>query len=155
MDELNLEIDLGEINRYDFFARLEKVCGISARTIRNEIDGQLSVDRKLVVLIEKLKTKYKIGLLSNAGKEEIDVIYRDKIDGLFDSITISYEVKAVKPNVDIFLVCLKRLGVQPQEALFIDDSTTNVNAARKVNMQALHYPEFGKVPEELSELAKL
>jgi HAD superfamily hydrolase (TIGR01509 family) len=154
MDELNLKIDLGEISRDKFFAGLEKVTGISAKAIQSEIDSQLRVDHKVIDLIKKLKRKYKIGLLSNAGKEEINIIYRDKIDSLFDSTAISYEVKSVKPSADIFLVCLKRLGVEPQEALFIDDSMTNVDAARKLNMQALHYPKFGAMPEELGKLAK-
>lgn len=154
MDDLNLKIDLGEVSRDEFFAGLEKVTSISAEAIKDEMDSQLQVDQELIDLIKKLKTKYKIGLLSNAGKEEIDIIYRDKIDHLFDSSTVSYEVKSVKPNAEIFLTCLNRLEVEAQEALFIDDSMTNIKAAQALGFQTLYYPKFGNIPEGLVELAK-
>jgi len=106
LDGLNLEIDMGEISRKEFFAGLKKVTGIPAKVIQHELDSQLILDQKLASLIKKLKTRYKIGLFSNAGEEEIEIIYRDKIDGLFDAMTVSYELKSVKPNPQIFITCL-------------------------------------------------
>ena len=149
LDKLNLQIDLGEITRSDFFHGLQEITGINTAKIKNEFDQELSVDHKLVEFIQKLKFAYKIGLLSNAGKEEIEIIYRDKIDGLFDAIAISYEVKSVKPGSEIFLICAKRLNVEPQECLFIDDSATNIGAAKKLGMKTVLYPNFGKIPSEL------
>lgn len=152
LDALNLQIDLGKINRQQFFAGIEAVTKIPRAQIQAEIEQNAAVDQKLVELIRSLKKTYKIGLLSNAGKEEIDCIYQDKINGLFDSITVSYEVGCVKPSPEIFLICMKQLGVAPEECLFVDDSTTNIAAAAKLNIGTLHYPTFGTIPSKLIEL---
>ncbi len=152
LDDLNLKIDLGKINRAQFFAGLEASSGIPASEIQEEIDSQLIVDNKLITLIKRLKHKYKIGLLSNAGEEEIAIIYRDKIDFLFDVQAVSYEVGSVKPDAALFITCTDRLGLAPEECLFVDDSRSNIDAARKLNLDVLHYPVFGQIPSELSNL---
>lgn len=155
IDELNLKIDLGEINRRQFFEGIEAATGIPASQVQNEFDVQRTPDQGLVTLIRKLKSNYKIGLLSNAAQEEIDCVFRDKIDTLFDAMAISFEVGVVKPNAKIFLVCAQRLAVKPEECLFIDDSLINIKAAQKLKMKTLYYPSYGIIPEELRNLTKV
>lgn len=149
LDKLNFQIDLGEITRADFFNGLQEVTGMDAGKIKSEFDQEFSVDSKLIEFIQKLKLTYKIGLLSNAGKEEIEIIYRDKIDGLFDATAISHEVKSVKPDSKIFLTCASRLSLEPEQCIFVDDSLKNLEAAKKLGMQTIYYPEFGKIPSKL------
>lgn len=149
LDKLNLQIDLGEITRTQFFEGLQKITGIYANKIRAEFDEELTADQRLVEFIKKLRPTYKTGLLSNAGEEEIAIIYRDKLDSLFDAIAISYELNSVKPDPEIFLACTRRLGIDPRECVFVDDSITNIEAAQKLSMQTVLYPQFGIVPQEL------
>ncbi len=153
VDDLNAKLDLGKISRAEFFTSLAAVAGITAESIQSEIDPLLEPDLALVGLIKELKPSYKIGLLSNAGQEEIEVVYRDGIGSLFDITAISYEVGDVKPNPGIFVTCAQRLEIQPPDCLFVDDSMANIEAAQGVGMQALHYPNFGVIPSALSELA--
>lgn len=154
LDDLNRKIDLGQLTRQEFFLGLEDASGMPAKEIQKEIDDQLVLDQKLVDLISRLKQQYKIGLLSNAGQEEIEILYRDQIEELFDAIVVSYEVKSLKPDAQIFTVCLDRLDVAPEKALLVDDSTTNLIAAKKLGIQTLHYPQFGTIPHELKDLAR-
>ena len=150
--ELDRQIDLAEIDRATFFAELEKLCDVPAADLQAEIDTELVADKKLIKLIQKLKPRYKIGLLSNAGKEEIAVVYRDKIDGLFDAITVSYETQTIKPEPEIFLTACQRLGVEPSACLFVDDNPKNIAAAQKLNMHTMLYATFGSPPAELCQL---
>lgn len=153
MDELNLQIDLGKINRTEFFKGLEKVTQMPSLEIKAEFDAEQRIpDQELIKLIKKLKTKYKIALLTNAGEEEINIIYRDKIANLFDVKTISYQVGSVKPNEKIYLNCLNELGVEPSEAYFIDDSTANLKVAKKLGIHTILYAEFGIIPLPLQKL---
>lgn len=156
LDKLNLQIDLGEINRAQFFKELEKATNIPAATIQQEFDDeQHSPDTALVELIKKLKQKYRIALLSNAGEEEIGIIYRDGIADLFDVKTVSYKVGFVKPANEIYLSCLKELSVKPEEAIFVDDSAVNIEAAKKLGIQTLIYPDFGNIPLPLQQLLEI
>jgi len=152
LDRLSMQIDLGQITRSDFFAELEKETGISGQKIQAEIDKELVVDQQLIAFIKKLKAKYKIGLLSNAGQEEISIVYRDGIDVLFDSITVSYEVGFAKPNPEIYRISSQRTGVSPAECVFVDDTKINIEAAHNFGMQAILYDHFGTLPKKLKTL---
>lgn len=151
-DALNTQIDLGEIMEADLFAGFAKETGIPADVIQAEVEAHNQVDRGLVELIKKLKTVYKIGLISNAGEEEITILARDNVDVLLDAQVISYEIGHAKPAPEIYLACIQKLAVKLEQCLFIDDNMVNIEAARKLNMQVLYYPEFGNPPELLLNL---
>ncbi|MCL4418764.1 HAD-IA family hydrolase [Patescibacteria group bacterium] len=150
LDKLNLQIDLGQITRAEFFAELEKEIGIPAFKIKAEIDNDLVLDQKLARFIKELKTKYKTAILSNAGQEEITIIYRDKIDTLFDAITVSYETGIVKPSKEIYFICARRLGVKPIECLLIDDNLANINTAQEIGMKTMYYSNFDTFSHEFN-----
>lgn len=142
MDDLNLQIDLGKITRHEFFKGLEAVTGIPANDIRAEIISEDEPDMRLADFIRELKQDYTIGLLSNAGSEEIECVYQDNLDALFDAITVSYEVGHVKPGPKIFHECMKRLGATAGECLLIDDSNKNTQAAENLGMKTILYKNF-------------
>jgi HAD superfamily hydrolase (TIGR01509 family) len=152
LSRLNKQIDLGIITRNEFFAGLSRATGLPADKLKAEIDRQLVADDNLVGLIKKIKQQFKTGVISDAGKEEIEIIYIDGLDRIFDVIVASYQVGVTKPAPEIYLECSKKLGVEPSECLFVDDSRTNLDGAQEVGMQTLHYPIFGKIPEELEKI---
>ncbi|HSX40489.1 MAG TPA: HAD family phosphatase [Candidatus Saccharimonadales bacterium] len=151
MDRLNDDIDLGKISRAEFFEGLEQKTGMPARKIQEEIDEELVLDRNVTGLIRKLKSSYKIGFLSNAGEEEIELIYRDEIDSLFDAICVSYKTGVLKPEARAFEICAQNLGVKPTECLFVDDSTKNIEGAKKLGMKTILYTSFDEFSEKLKE----
>ena len=60
-------------------------------------------------------------------------------DDLFDVSCYSYELGVAKPDPAFFHRAADRIGVEPGKILFIDDSTTNVEAARSAGMSATHW----------------
>jgi epoxide hydrolase-like predicted phosphatase len=109
------------------------------------------VNWELLDVIRKLHPRYKVGLLSNAWDDLRQTMHaRWNIDGLFDEMIISAEVKLVKPDPRIFHLALERLGVQPAEAIFIDDIKENVEAARREGLFAIQYIETKKTLDELN-----
>jgi len=57
----------------------------------------------------------------------------------FDYVCFSAEVHLAKPEAAIFQTCLDVVRSKPPECLFIDDRVENVEAARALGMQALHF----------------
>jgi 2-haloacid dehalogenase len=57
----------------------------------------------------------------------------------FDVFATSAEVGVMKPDAHIYNVVLERLGIAPAEAIFVDDFIQNVEAARRLGMQAVHF----------------
>lgn len=58
---------------------------------------------------------------------------------LFDGITVSGEVKLIKPDPAIFLLSLENFDLRAEDCVFIDDSFINCNAARKLGMTAVEF----------------
>lgn len=98
------------------------------------------VNWELLETIRGLRPEYKVGMLSNAWDDLRSTLHtRWNIDGLFDELIISAEVRMVKPDPRIFHLAVDRLGVIPPEAIFIDDIEENVIAAGKEGLVAIHH----------------
>lgn len=90
-------------------------------------------------LLEKLKGKYHLSILSNTNAWHVAYL-REKTD-LFtrmDALFFSNEMGCLKPEPDIFRKTLESLRVHPQEVLFLDDTEENVIAAQGEGWNALH-----------------
>jgi putative hydrolase of the HAD superfamily len=74
-------------------------------------------------------------LLSNSWG--LEYYPRQLLDELFDQVVISGEVGIRKPDPDVFVLAARRLGLEPQECVFVDDTEGNVEAARSVGMTGL------------------
>jgi putative hydrolase of the HAD superfamily len=82
----------------------------------------------------------RLGMLSNGVREIVARIRSDRdLSALFDAVVISYEVQLAKPEPEIYRVTLDRLGVPPGAALFVDDRLENIDAARELGFQTLHF----------------
>jgi putative hydrolase of the HAD superfamily len=90
------------------------------------------------------------GILSNMARDTWELL-GSRFDGLA-SLTLSFEVGAVKPERAIYLRCLEALGVEPAEALFVDDRRENVEAAQAVGMEALVFEDEDALAAELERL---
>ncbi len=91
---------------------------------------------------------YKVGLLSNIMPGFIqDMIGSGLLPNVpYDSIIDSSEVKAIKPEPQIYQIAQEKAAVLPEEILFIDDSRTNIMAASQLGWKVLWFDDFR--PEE-------
>jgi putative hydrolase of the HAD superfamily len=110
------------------------------------------VDDEMVHLVRRLREQgLAVGLLSNAppGRTSAGAAARWGMDDLYDVQVFSYEVGALKPDPRTYKTVLAALDVAAHEALFIDDAPANIEGARAVGMDAIH---FGGVDALLREL---
>ncbi len=112
------------------------------------------LDEDLYAFSMALRPRIKIGLLSNAFPEARASLARrfPHFYNMFDVTIFSAEVGMAKPDPRIYQLELDRLGVEPQEAVFVDDFIENVEAARAVGMAAIHFANSHQVEEELRGL---
>ena len=95
-------------------------------------------------LVEELKEKgYGIYLLSNASYRQHDYWPRIAASKFFDGTLISADVHAVKPQPEIYNLCLEKFGLKAEESFFIDDVGANVEGAVNCGLQGAVF--FGDV----------
>ena len=88
-------------------------------------------------------------LLSNSWGAEYD---RAGWDELFDAVVISGEVGLRKPDREIFLLTARRLGLRPEQCVFVDDFPVNVRGAARAGMVGVHHTSLETSVEELEAL---
>jgi len=107
---------------------------------------------KVRELAKSLRGRYKTGLLSNTEKVGVKMIKKDGLEEDFDETVYSCEVGLVKPDERIYELMLKKLGVKPEEAVFIDDKEINIDGARKVGMKGIVFLNYQQLVQELKQL---
>jgi putative hydrolase of the HAD superfamily len=70
----------------------------------------------------------------------------------FDHQILSCELRLIKPDAAIFRETIQRLGVRPQETLFVDDREANVEAARAAGMRAVRFQSTDRLRAALQEI---
>ena len=113
------------------------------------------LDTRLLAYVDRLRgAGYHLGLLSNAGDNARWIFGPERFNVLphFDSVTISAEEGVMKPHPRIFEIALARAGVQPGEAVFVDDFLANVEGARQVGMLGIHFLCGDQALRELASL---
>ena len=115
------------------------------------LDDRLDVD--LLQFLRDLRPRYKTAILSNAWPGARESFVTDfGLHEVVDTMIISAEEGVAKPNARIYHIALDRLGVRPQEAVFVDDMQVNVEGAQAVGMQAIHFQNSDQVLADLKRV---
>jgi putative hydrolase of the HAD superfamily len=91
-------------------------------------------------------------LVSNCSHNTRGVVKRLGLDTAFDTVILSFEVGAQKPEPEIYRIALERLGLQdPSRAVFVDDQTGYCDGAAAIGMDTRlivrgHEPMEGFAP---------
>jgi epoxide hydrolase-like predicted phosphatase len=155
--ESGRQAQLGQLTAASHWRQLANHFGLDEAGIielRRDFFAGDRLDGTLVAYIKRLRqADYRTGLLSNAPDEARSLLTEDyPIIEYFDGVVISAEVGVMKPNSKIYHLAAESVGVEPAEALFIDDVSENVAGARSVGMQALHFTDSKVVQRQLVEL---
>jgi len=140
-----------EFSYDNFLHQVADLAGVSYEETRDEIDNNVPEDRVFEYIREKLKDKYKIGMLSNAGDDWLDeIITRDQI-ALFDAIALSFRINAIKPNPEAYQYICNELDVEPEECVFVDDQAGYCKGAREYGMNVIQYLNFKQFKTDIDK----
>ena len=151
------------INEYDkgksftwLCQEVSKINGIPADELESVYNNQpvLKLNLELIDFIKnELKNKYKLSLLSNIGSEPGQLVNINNL-AFFDDKLLSFEVGLIKPDPAIYLLAAKRLGVAPEECVFVDDVIANVKAAESIGMKGIIFKNYTDFEASLDEVIK-
>ncbi len=146
-------VDCGHMKEQIFWKEILNAVGIEAteedletQSYFEEIPGSMS-------LAQSLKNNgYKISILSNDSHTiSQERRHRYGFDDLFDDIVISCHHGVAKPDSSLYRIALERLKVLPENCIFLDDRPENIEAARQLGINAIH---FHNTPQAVCELEK-
>lgn len=135
--------EIGAVTEEQVYAAIIERMGVG-RAEADELMNQMwawylgEANTELIEYLRALRPRYRTGLLSNSfvgarEREQEAYGYAE----LVDDIVYSHEVGMSKPDPAIYELACVRLGVRPDETVFVDDVPANVEAAREAGMAAI------------------
>lgn len=143
--EFFLQFEKGEIGTIEFRDEIRKLS--NKKLSDAEIDAAwcsflCDIPAERLDLLEKLRTKYRLLLLSNSNPLHVDVSAAKALEGTgktirdyFDKCYFSYEMGLAKPDPKIFEALLSDAGLEASECLFLDDGPKNIEVAKSLGIQ--------------------
>ncbi|MBX9138456.1 MULTISPECIES: HAD family phosphatase [unclassified Clostridium] len=146
----------------------ENVKKVFLNTFGDELpidDMYIEKDENLTIAIEKgvpLKSgvheilkylkdnDFKIALATSAVSERaFKQLRQGNIEKFFNVVVCRDEVRETKPNPEIFLKAAKKLMVEPNECIVIEDSSAGIEAAFNAGMIPIHVVDLKDADENI------
>jgi len=147
------ELETGAVEPAEFERRFAAHLGIPGRAdgLIDRMFGALEPDDRMIAAVRAAREAgVPTGLISNSWG---GAIYDDEMIGeLFDTVVISGDVGLHKPQPEIFRLACERLGIEPRDAVFVDDLRENCAGAEAVGMAAILHRDTSETLERLHEL---
>lgn len=123
--------------------------------IYQEMDKMLVQFDYAVSWIQELKERgYRIYILSNWSKPAYDACKDTALSflPLVDGVVFSYKELVIKPDKEIYDIICSRYDINPEEAVFLDDTEKNIVAAREFGLHGIVFKSYEQGRKELEEL---
>ena len=147
--------ETGSISSGQFFNEISKRCNLlmSKSEFIKAYSNIFTPIKTSFELIRKLKARYKLALLSNTSEWDFEYGIRPvEVFHLFDAVSLSFEVKALKPDKKIFYDSLTKLNIEPEECIYVDDIKEYVWVAQGIGIHPIHYTSHADLCDSLRKL---
>jgi epoxide hydrolase-like predicted phosphatase len=148
------DLELGKTEEADFERRFAALLGLPPERAEGLIErlfGGMRADRAMEMAVVMAKRQgIRTGLVSNswgAGRYELD-----RFPELFDAWVISGEEGMRKPDPAIYALGAERIGLTPEDCVFVDDLKGNLKPARAMGMATVHHVTAEQTIPQLEEL---
>jgi len=135
--DIDKAVNAGFISYDDFISEIAHMSGLSESDVRQRLKGSSPNTQLFEYIRDELRPTYKIGMLSNMAANWLGDMFEPWQVALFDEAVLSYEIGAAKPDAIMYQTIANRLGIMPEEGLFVDDSERYTTAAQDIGMRAI------------------
>jgi epoxide hydrolase-like predicted phosphatase len=137
---------------FDFFG----VLVVRQREFSNMLEifeNRWILNEKLLNFIrEERQNGSKIAVLSNVAQYSFNQFFSEEEQAeLFDEVVLSGNEGVSKPDARIFEIACERLGENPENCVFVDDSPENVIVAKNLGMRGIVYADFEEFEKEMEK----
>jgi putative hydrolase of the HAD superfamily len=150
--------DVGAVTLEEVERETARLLGLDAGALREFMDdvweeyvGRLNVE--LARYFAALRPRYRTGIVSNSfvgAREREQRLYG--FEDMCDVVVYSHEEGMKKPDPRIYEIVCRRLGVSPRETVFLDDTPSCVEGARRAGMHAIQFVSNAPAIAELEAL---
>lgn len=146
---LQKKADLGQISWDDYTLAVSKDIDVPVSEVRDRYQ-QHNIKQQNIMAIKNLPEHTHV-LLSNASHTYLlPIMERLGLNSLFTRIFVSSELGFAKPDERAFNAVLQEMHFEAKDAVMIDDSARNIDAAIMLGMKGIVFDENIEVETELN-----
>lgn len=117
-----------------------------------------SINQETVNIIKTIKMHVKVGIITNGSTQRQKAkIINTELNHYFETIIISEEAGFSKPDKRIFELALKKLNVEPEDALFVgDDLEKDIGGCQNTGIKGIWFnPQRNNNDTEIKPYAEI
>ena len=138
---LAIRLESGELAPREFARELGELLGFEMFTKPTLIPE---------ALVEAIGKTHRLVLLSNTNSIHFEMLRENyPILRHFHAYVLSHEVRAMKPNPQIYQAAIEAAGCAPEECFFTDDIAEYVAGAKAVGIDAVQFQSASQIEAEL------
>ena len=137
------EVRVGKITRADTWPDICRMLGrdISPALLADAYEST-PLNEEVFELARSLRARYTVGIITDNSRDRFDRLkLHQRLPDLFAPIVVSAEVGCTKGGEAIFQYALAAAGIEAANAVFIDNTRSNVELAASLGMQALYFDD--------------
>jgi epoxide hydrolase-like predicted phosphatase len=150
------QLERGEIEVEEFEPKFGARIGVSNTDgLVGRLFGGVGPDERMLEAVRRAgDAGICTGLISNSWGAGLSYDM-SLLDELFQAVVISGDVGMHKPEPAIYMLGAERLGLRPEECVFVDDLRENCQGAEEVGMTAILHRGADRTLPELERLLGL
>jgi HAD superfamily hydrolase (TIGR01509 family) len=99
------------------------------------------------VLVRRLRGKARLAVVSCTWRQNIETVLRTTgLESYFELAVVKEDVDRVKPDPAAYVTALERLGVEPMDAVALEDSATGMHSAHAAGVRCVVVGKGGEAP---------
>ena len=141
---LPLDYEAGRVDSSEFLEGVSRLCGFpfEKESFFHAFTDIFTPIESTLELIRRLAPRYRLGLISNTNPWHFEHVIRTcEVFPLFSAVTLSHELKALKPDSRLFQDSLRKLDLPAETCIFIDDRPDFAEAANGQGMHGIIYAD--------------
>lgn len=113
--------------------------------------NKVPIKKGLYVLLDYLRENgYKLAVASSTKRSEVEQHLKNAgVFDYFEAVICGDMVEKSKPEPEIYLKACEALGVEPTEALALEDSRNGLLSAYRAGMKVIMVPDLWEADEEV------
>jgi epoxide hydrolase-like predicted phosphatase len=149
--ELLIAFETGTLPEEDFELQLAPYLGVEAAGLIDRLFAGSGPDAEMIEAVRRARAAgVRTGMVSNSWG--VQRYPRDLLAELFDGVVISGEIGIRKPAREIYELGAEKVGLEPEQCVFVDDLPFNLKPAEELGMATVHHLNPEQTIAELEEL---
>jgi putative hydrolase of the HAD superfamily len=139
----------GKINSSEFWVRFSLRYG---KKVKEELFGKFfnpGIIRETKDIIKQLKSNSRVVCGTNTIDSHYYYLLNQGDYNIFDEVYASNLMGISKPDPDFCRYILKKEGIKPENAIFVDDTEENIISAQKIGINSILFTDSDSFREQI------